>query len=108
MRKPSIESKWTLELTTSRDPKDYYIVKVWLEDECLLAIWCDRISVYNTEPPTYCLYCGGANITALSSKLMIVRPQAMDLLPKATIIALGKYVRVESDITKHLSSKQPK
>jgi len=92
---PDLEKRITLELCSARkEDKGQYIVRVFLDDQLLFNMWCDRISVFATKPPTYCLYACGINIVGLHAKLMTINPDVEGVIPEATRAALGKYVQV--------------
>lgn len=95
------EERMMLALETARE-KGQFLVKVFLDDQLLHNIFCDRVSVYATKPPTYCLFVGSVNITAFSTRLMVVSPGAKDIIPPETIAQLGRYatighIRYEND-----------
>jgi hypothetical protein len=71
---------------------------VFLDEQLLFNIWCDRIAVSPTRPPFYSLYCGNINILGLTAKMMTLSEEANAniILPDETMAKLGKYIQIES------------
>ncbi|MDD5338187.1 MAG: hypothetical protein PHG35_02080 [Dehalococcoidales bacterium] len=94
-KQPRIEDRIELELHRSQDLEGYYIMQVWLDGECLLTIWCDNIGFYPTaRPPMYTLEMGGVGVSFLSSKVLRVRWDAAELIPKETLDMIKNYVKI--------------
>lgn len=71
-----------------------FIVDVFLDDQMLHNIWCDRVTVYNGKPPIYCLYMGGFEVITLTGRLMVIYPEVKDVINEHTRAVLGEYVKV--------------
>lgn len=92
---PDLEKRSTMHLKLDHNNKDQYVVKYFLDDMLMFNIWCDRITVYATKPPTWCLYAKGLYILGVPARMMTIDPEVQDIAQDATIAALGsKYVRI--------------
>lgn len=60
------EKTVSLEIKMARDPADQYIVSVYVNNEHLIDIWCDRITRYGSF--AYCFYMKGEYISGIDSK----------------------------------------
>lgn len=94
---PDTEKRITLEMKLERSAGKLYCVGVFLDGMLLTNLFCDRISVYLTEPPTYCLFVNDVNIAGFMTKSITVYPDAADAIPEQTRAALGKYLTLAED-----------
>ena len=92
--KAGISDRTTIELHQSNDPKGYYVAHVSVDDEFIVAIWCNSISVYATKPPIYCLKIGEVSVAGIGAKLIKIHPELRGVIPDDTLKALGKYAEI--------------
>lgn len=71
-----------------------FIVDVFLDDQLLHNIWCDRVTVYNGKPPMYSLYVGDFEVITLTGRLMVIYPEVKGVINEQTRAVLGDYVKV--------------
>ena len=84
------DDRITSELSISNGDKDGFCVRIFIDEQLFNNIFCERISVFNVDRPTYCLYVGSVNIFGFAPKMMKIFPDAtaklnmdtMKLLPK--------------------------
>jgi hypothetical protein len=94
---PDLEKRMTLELEVDHLHQEQYIVRVFLDEQLLFIIWCDRISVTpGGGPPTYSLYHGYFNMVSFTPKMMTLSKEvAKAVLSQEAMAKLGKYIQVE-------------
>jgi hypothetical protein len=71
----------TIDFVESISPKGYIIAKVSIDEKYFISIWCDRITVFGTKPPSYCLYKGvGPSVCGMSAARITVAKSIQERL----------------------------
>ena len=97
----NIGDRTTLKIRENRNPehKGICIVDVHIDEERILSIWCNRITIIATKPPLYSFYyetpSGSKYICSLQAKMTEFSKGCTDYtLPETLLTTLKKYIKI--------------